>query len=193
MKAIIIHGINTPDGGASGPDKLAESLRAKGIDVDTDSADYGYYPIWKFWQARTKRYEAIARIYTAIRGKDVIIAHSNGCLYTLMALQLLDPQFHHPKVIFLAPPVNSHAEIPECIDKLWVYYTPNDWLVRFSGWIYKAWGKMGQIGYQGHDPRVRNIRLANAIKGHSSFFESPIFLEFITLMFVEHLTSTQEQ
>ena len=166
MRIVLVHGFNVKDGGAGSIDRLAPHLEKRGHEVECDEADYGYYDLIK---VRFAKYSAVRRILGALNRADAVVTHSNGANYATKALNLFFGQ--RVQVIHLSPALNSDTKVPSNISRGWVFFTKTDWTVWISSLLIgHAWGRMGQRGYTGGDPRITNIDHTDLVKFHSDWF-----------------------
>lgn len=191
---IKVHGFNDRSGGSKNIDTDRDEIIRDGakvgvtIDVDTDSADYGF---WRLMWVRFRKYEPIMRIVKAIevaiqRGDTVVLeGYSNGWNYLLQALDLVcDDELilapnQHIYLIGVHPAGKSKPTFPICIRRVMVYYTASDWAVRGATYASKLgiapnWGRLGAIGYRGTDKRVRSTNLTSIAKGHGGAYREGV-------------------
>jgi hypothetical protein len=99
------------------------------------------------------------RLAVLVCPNDIVIAHSNGCTASWLALW----EGMNPRAMFwLHPALPSEIELPRTFTgRIYVIWSKADWVGHFAkiaGWIFPwvKWGAMMQTGYIGHDPRMRN-------------------------------------
>lgn len=193
---LIIHGFNDPSKGADNVDLLAEPLEALGHIVEKDGADYS----WRFLiGTRLFRHDAVARIADAIyraheSGRLVlVIAYSNGASYLFKALALVFGV--SVRVVLIHPALSSKADIPDAVERGWVFITKSDWLVRLSplvAWLIPGWGAMGATGYRGDDPRLKTTYdLTDVAKGHGGAFKPHV--RQIMLREIQRIIKTERE
>jgi hypothetical protein len=168
MHIVLIHGFNVSDGGAGTVDKLAPYLEAAGHTVDKDEADYGKLG---FWKVRFGRFSAVRRITRALEGADVAISHSNGGNYANKALKALHGRGWYREVR-ISPALNRKTAAAENVARCTVFFTKSDLWVWLAGFLwFHPWGRQGQKGYKGTDPRMINLDFSDTVKGHSGWFD----------------------
>ena len=168
-RVVLVHGFNVRDRGEGTVDELADPLRSRGHDVDTDSADYGWFGLWS---VRFRSGPTVKRLAKALLAADVVITHSNGANFTHKAMKLLPFEHAGSKlVIHFSPALNKNAEIPAAADRVHVFHNPHDWVVKSSSLLwFHPWGAMGAYGYTGHDIHVTNHKIENKGNPHSFWF-----------------------
>jgi len=173
MKFVLVHGFNVKDGGKHTVDRLAPYIITAGHEVDLDEGDYGFFNIWMVRLFKTwKKNRVLFRLADAFKSADVIITHSNGANFTTQALDLLPAKYNNKiRVIHISPALDKKTEIPQAVKHQLVLYTPNDFWVKLSSYLlFHPWGRMGAVGYQGHDNRNYNVEVP-AVKAHSDWFK----------------------
>jgi hypothetical protein len=184
MRVVLVHGFNVRDKGARTVDRLVPFL-PKNWDIDTDTADYGFFNLWMVRFARRK---AIRRIAKALKEADIVVAHSNGCNYVLKALELLTCE-RKIKVFFFSPAVNRSTRFPDRVKKAWVYFTKVDVWVFLSAFIpFHPWGWMGYLGPKPGDDRVIPKNHTDAVGSHSGWFS-----EDTVEIYAEEITKNSEE
>ena len=170
MKIGVLHGFNVEDGGAATTGKLTPFLEAAGHKVV--NIDYGHFNLW---QVRFKKHKAIGHIADKIRYCDAVVSHSNGGNFENKALHLLvrRPQLHQvSRLVRIAPALNRKAACAAGVERCTVFYSKSDgwvWLSRFL--INHPWGRQGQKGYKGKDPRMTSWDYSDLIADHSDYFK----------------------
>lgn len=180
------HGFNDKTGGAGNIDLNAGDIEAIGnkqgikITVDCDSLDYGF---WKLQWVRFRKHEPVMRMVVEIEkalasGQTVVLeGYSNGWNYLLKALRQVCDEYlvlmpgQRIYLIGVNPAGKANPEIPMCVDAVRVYHSKSDWAVRFATWasflrIAPEWGRLGNVGYKGDDPRVTSQNITDVAKGH---------------------------
>lgn len=186
-RVILVHGFNVRDGGAGTVDKLKPHLEAAGFEVDTDQADYGYFSLF---MVRFAKHPAVRRIAQAIidalmDGHDVlVISHSNGANFANKALKLVTKRLVlGAREVRLSPALNRSTATESA--RCWVFHTRTDFWVWLSGFLlFHPWGRQGQKGYKGPDPRMENWDMSDIIQGHSDYFTDDN-VEFIANEIIE--------
>lgn len=190
VKWIKAHGFNDESAGENNIDKDRELIVAEGerrgleIDVDSDSADYGY---WSLRKVRYMRHEPVSRMVAAIEnaiadGDHVVLeGYSNGWNYLLQAIQIVCDKYFFTrgdqKIIMLGvhPAGRTKPDLPKCVHSVELYITRSDWAVRLATWasffrLAPQWGRLGYKGYQGDDERFNTRHLSNIAKGHGGAY-----------------------
>ncbi len=167
----LIHGIHTSREDVSTPERLIPEL----LDDDYNETDivvheYGYaLGITSRW-ANQERAEKIALL---IEPGDKIIAHSNGCLITLLMLEIgILPS----GITLLQPALDVDTIFPPGSYWINVFFNSEDkatLMARLFLWFHHPYGAMGRYGYKGNDSRIINydtIKLCG-VGGHSSPYD----------------------
>jgi len=167
MKIVLIHGFNVKDAGAGTVDKLRPYLEGMGYECESDAADYGYI---KLWWVRLRKHSAIIRIINALHTADVVVAHSNGFNYAIKALSFI--LFRPIVLIGLSPAASTRVKFPMSVSSGYVFFTRSDFWVWVSGFLpWLDWGRLGQHGYKGTDPRIESIEFTDVVRDHSDWFD----------------------
>lgn len=186
------HGFNDKTKGKGNIDKDKRWFERKGVKVDTDSMDYGY---WRLMWVRFRRHEPVIRMVMAIEkaldsGSSVVIeGYSNGWNYALQALDLVCDESlvlrPNQKILMIGvhPAGLTRPNIPPCVSAVRIYYTRSDSAVRAAGWasflrLVPNWGRLGYSGYKGKDPRVSNRDMTNIARGHGSLYQDLNYVWF---------------
>lgn len=166
----LIHGIHTTREDVSTPELFIPDLLEAGYErKDIVVHNYGYaLGIKSRWEneARAKK---IAQL---IDPGDKIIAHSNGCLITLLMLRMgIAPS----TIALLQPALDVDTVFPLGNYKINVFYNNQDkatLLARWLLWFHHPYGAMGRYGHEGEDERITNydtLKIAN-VGGHSKCY-----------------------
>lgn len=180
---IFVHGFNVRDGGAQTVDRFAPFFKGLGYNVETDSADYGYFSLF---MVRFNKHSAVVRIANAIRAAEatgkrvIIVSHSNGSNYTNKALRLLARSGHAMNNIIevrLSPALNRTTAT--YASKCTVFYSRTDiWPWLSSLLFLHPWGGQGTFGYKGDCLLMKSWDYTDAVKRHSDWSNDDN-LEFI--------------
>ena len=144
---VLVHGFNVSDGGKASIDRLKPYL----YDHNVIEFDYGWLG---FFGVRFNKKKRAMKLVRMTPDGAVGIGHSNGCLELIRACKL---GAKYKRLIFVNPALDNDIEIPEQLERVDVYYHPDDTVVtlsKFRPFLY--WGDMGRVGYQGCDDRVVN-------------------------------------
>jgi pimeloyl-ACP methyl ester carboxylesterase len=140
------------------------------LGVPSSFADYGY----KLLPITNER--AVNALVDSVQDGDDLVGFSNGgwAIHQFLELGLVDVR----NVFLISPALNRRAEFPIC-ESVTVYYSAGDWQTGLARvwrkttdnlpWRWRqphGWGEMGRVGYQGSDPKVRNIDMGSAT-GHA--------------------------
>lgn len=117
---------------------------------------------------------------------DILVGHSNGCTLAWMiateyykkvhGMAFINPTFTGGAVL-INPALDSDKEFPEGMAFVHVYYNEDDGAVPWSKLLWAhPWGDMGQVGYEGSNPIVKNFDCKRVdgmpqVRGHSAIFE----------------------
>lgn len=178
MRIWLVHGFNVSDGGKGSIDHLRPVLEAV-YSPTVHEFDYGYTFLLGALFGNPGRSRELARLSS--RG-DIGIGHSNGCALLHRASNLEQSHFDH--LIYINPALDSDAVPGQKVKTLDVLYSPDDAATTVAAWIpWVLWGDMGNKGYTGQDPRVKNYNLLSCLNtkslGHSGAFTHPQFPSFI--------------
>ena len=172
MKIALVHGFNVRDSGTRTVDQLIPFILESGHEVDADEADYGYFNLWMIRLFKTKtRARMLYRLAKAFEKADVIITHSNGGYFTILAMDMMGDEYNNTKlVIHISPAMDTDTPIPLSVRHQLVLFTKHDFWVKLSSYIpFFPWGRMGARGYSGEDNRNRN-QADHAVPEHSAWF-----------------------
>ncbi len=169
----LIHGIHTSEEETSTPELFIPELRGTGYNrKDIIVNEYGYaLGITSRW-ANDKRAEEIAR---RIEPGDKILAHSNGCLITVIMLR--DYGIEPSGITLLQPALDIDTDFPKGEYWINVFFNAQDkatLAARMLLWFHHPYGAMGRYGYRGYDIRARNydtLALAG-VGGHSACYKN---------------------
>jgi hypothetical protein len=154
----LIHGIHTTPGKAT-ISGLAVYLQGPVYDVVLPN--YGY-----ILAAETRRLNpmVVSMLLPYIEGGDVLVGHSNGCEIIYSMLDDLINAGRIPRgLVFINAALDAKITIPEGIEWFDVYSNKGDTITEvaaIASWLGTAprtWGEMGHSGYEGNDPRGKNI------------------------------------
>lgn len=170
-KVHLIPGIHTSKEDISTPELLIPELLQAGYKKeDIIIHNYGYaLAITSRWKNKA-RAELIAQF---IEPGDAIIAHSNGCLITLIMLKMgICPSI----VTLLQPALDTDTVFPLGNYKINVFYNEEDkatLLARWLLWFHHPMGAMGRYGYEGNDYRITNYDTLEllGVGGHSNGYK----------------------
>lgn len=170
----LVHGFNVTDGGKRTTDRLAPFFRGAGL--STRQHDYGWIGLLGVRFANPR---IAARIVPSVKPGDIGCGHSNGCLILAMAADLGAP---FAGLVFINPALETERAIARHVKWVHVYHNRGDVPVEAAqaldalpwNWGHRhPWGSMGNVGYLGPDPRVRNFdggRFDPPVSGHSAIF-----------------------
>lgn len=168
----LIHGIHTDEEDISTPELFIPELRSAGYAAeDIIVHEYGYaLGITSRW-ANDKRAEKIAK---QIRPGDRILAHSNGCLITVIMLR--DYGIEPSGITLLQPALDVDTEFPKGDYWINVFFNAHDkatLAARMFLWFHHPFGAMGRYGFKGYDIRVRNYDTISltGLGGHSEAYK----------------------
>ena len=136
----LVHGFNVPDNGTNTIDRLVPALKAKGYDVDSTGADYGWSGLLLTWLFNEARADKLVDLF---RKGDILIGHSNGCAIIARAIDAGMPVQH---VIFIHPALDNDWEPPKysAVERIDVYYSENDEPTKWAARIpCVLWGRYG--------------------------------------------------
>lgn len=166
--AILAHGFNVRNSGATTTDRLRPFLEEAGFDVL--EFDYGWFGLFgvRFYD------DNLAKALAGMTPKDaVFIGHSNGCTIGHLAAH---QRARFAAMVYINPALDSKSPLAPQVRSLHVWHSPSDEPVRWARFIPShPWGDMGAVGYQGHyDPRITNFNKENGYpissKEHSDVF-----------------------
>lgn len=171
MKAVLVHGYNVRDKGKRSVDTLAPYLDELGYDVDTDSADYGWWGLMMIYLQNKKKVER--RLAKAFKDADLIVTHSNGANFATRALNRMSRDTRPRVMIHFSPALDRDTPTPYNVLQEYVFFSRKDWIVRVSAWLpFLPWGKAGSHGKLGPG-RYTNLDWSSLIDSHSGWFEHP--------------------
>ncbi len=174
-KFYLIHGLFDKTAGKRNVETLIPELKRQFPDAEfeIDECDYGWMGAfkasWFYWTT-----DIIPRISKALEHEEgiqkIVIAHSNGCNFTMKALsKIINP---HIRLFFLSPALNAKYKFKEYFKKCNVFYSSTDsivWLAKLL--IGSRLGAMGRYGAKSNDCRVHSKNLHDiGIRDHSDYF-----------------------
>lgn len=169
MKAVLVHGMFTKDGGKSSIGRLAPALEAQGFEVAL--VNCGWWGLLRVLFG--DRFRTDKKVLHAVWDADLVIAHSRGAVVTHRALSLL-PVTQRKRVLALfSPALNNDIGPPASVDHRFVYFSEKDKLVKLSTYIpFRMMGRLGATGFQGQHPRNTDINETFRIgSDHSGWFK----------------------
>lgn len=167
MRIHLIHGIHAtrPGGNTS---RLKPYFEAAGFAVVVHS--YGWLPALL---ARFRNAAIAETIAGRIEDGDICVGHSNGATI----IQIIQERHRTlAGAVLVNPALDRDAHLGHCgwVD---VYYNGCDCVVGLARLLVAdRWGDLGRVGYQGNDPRFRNIDCRNTpgmppVCGHTALFD----------------------
>ena len=175
----LVHGFNVKDGGDGSVGTLRRSLEISGHKVVL--VQYGWMHRFRVRMCT----KGVANVFASMAEPDsVVIAHSNGANVVHAAAEA-GAKFKH--VFLINPALDAGKDIPNA-DKVHVFYAPSDPWTRIARWIpFSDWGRQGQVGYTGTDPRYKHTNLddlADKEVGHSGIF-ADVFARSLMLVIIK--------
>jgi len=171
MKYIGLHGILSK--GNNSTDRILKLLDE--LDYTTMQFDYC---ISVFDLYYTKKLNKIVDMIESHYAEgDVIIAHSAGCVLTvLLANRLAKKGIEIPVVWFFNAAVNKNITLPSSIGHLYNYRDMHDNVLLFTRLMQsKLVGDMGRVGYEGISKNVTDIHLRELLRNdfdnHGDLFD----------------------
>lgn len=189
VKVFLVHGFNVLDAGHATIDQLAYILKEAGAVLDKDEMDYGHFGILDIRMRNGEnRRRVLHRMASAFEkaiidgGFCIVIAHSNGCHFTNLALRMLPIEIQNKViVIYISAAMNRKTEPTLATKAELNLITPHDGWVKASSYIpFMAWGRRGARGYSGKSVKVENLT-RKEVKKHSAWFTTALL--FMTLYF----------
>jgi hypothetical protein len=87
---------------------------------------------------------------------DIVVAHSFGCLATIVAMREYGAKFD--KVIFFAAAAEADIEIPQNFNILYNIHSDGDFALTLGKLLpFHKFGALGQDGHLGTNPKVVNV------------------------------------
>ncbi len=179
---LLYHGIGQENGGDGSIDRMYKYLKQifPNAYIDKDILDYGDQNFISVrWNAK-KESKRVARI---IKKADLVVAHSNGCNYSMKALhRLAMPNTHFS---FISPALNRKQPFNRLKFKhIDVYYSPSDWVVWVSKFlIWHPFGNAGQKGFKTDHKDVSQYEIERT--SHGEWFD-PLSLPTFTQMLADN-------
>lgn len=175
-RAILEHGYNVRDGGASSIDRIIPALKLLGYEVI--ETNRGWRGLLDVRFNSRKRVEKLAAL---IRQGDLLIGHSDGCNLINRATQHLSGLGGgRVNVIYFNPALDVDTPLAGVVDRALVFHTPSDWLVGLASLLwFHDWGSMGRDGFTPRtaledDPRYLSVayeQIGIHRPGHSGVFK----------------------
>ena len=171
---ILIHGLFDKSSGINNVEKLIPIIKEyyPNATIDQDECDYGWMGALKAsWFYKLT--DVIPRMSKALKDtgkRTVVIAHSNGCNFTMKALSEITNK--NIELFFLSPALKRKYEFKEDFKSCDVIYTRGDSVVLLTWLLIKSrLGTMGRYGASTQDKRVNNKDMYEyGIKDHSDYF-----------------------
>lgn len=169
LKLLKIHGFRDRSAGRNNVDRLKG---IKGVEIDSDSLDYGFVHLIR---VHFFNRGLIKRIANAIDqpGVKYILAHSNGLHFTLKALKRLQKKGRlNPDLILFSVSgcSNTRRRMPP-IKQVYNFYSRHDGALKAATYIpLSSWGRFGTRPYKGKSTNVTDIDCSWFVKGHSEWF-----------------------
>ncbi len=175
---INVHGLNNPNSGAGSIDLLRLDQINSGFDLVIDF-NYG----WMGALGAAFRNDTIAkRLARVIENESLklpgsgynplatkinvtVFGHSNGVAIMHRASKLIKCKRSDINYVYINGALKNTLAPSKSINKVMVFYTPDDKVVKWSKYAAMAscglllWGDQGAVGYIGHDTRISNINL----------------------------------
>ena len=169
MRAILVHGIHSPEG-SNQMNALWPWLQRHMPEHSVVLHQYGFMG---FWQARWRNPAEAARLADVIEDGDVVVTHSNGAALAYLAVR--DYGARPAGIININPALDRWrtAAVP------WVetIHSKGDRWVWLSQWLPgHIWGDQGRVGYRGLEDNTINHNVADfgpemSYRGHLGLFE----------------------
>lgn len=192
-RAILIHGFNVADGGASTTGLLRAGLEDLGLEVVEFETHWRPGLLRDLLSVRFGNAKRARRLAAIIRPGDLLIGHSNGCALIDQATWLLASSrgWAAPDVaaMYLNPALDVDAPLAPQVKGAWIFHTASDKIVGLASRLWKSrWGSMGRDGYrpgptEDYDERYSNLSYEHhgiESPGHSGVFTHPAGLRSIT-------------
>jgi hypothetical protein len=111
-----------------------------------------------------------------------VIAHSNGA-NVVHAAAKAGAVFRN--VFLINPALDADVSIPNAA-YVHVFYSSSDPWTKLARWIpFSPWGRQGQVGFLGDDPRYESTDLdvlTGTKNGHSGIFSTKLGIAWLTAM-----------
>ena len=182
---LLIHGFNVWDNGKASVGELRGYCAA--MDLPYHILKYGHFGLW---DARTKNDNVARQVKEFIDNSAqpvIVIAHSNGCAITQIAIDLYGVKPKH--VVFINPALQRDIHLSNvCTYDIW--HSPSDKPVKWARYLPKAnfrpWGDMGAVGSSLDLPHVMNYNKEDdtriSSKEHSDVFSTELLSFFAPLI-----------
>lgn len=148
----LLHGIETEDPLRSTISFLQSWLPMYRVVI----LGYGYIPALFVFITNIIDWFIERRLRKQIEAGSIIIGHSNGCTIGWR----LTNKVATKGLVLINPALNNDVVFDERLEFIHVYWSPKDsvsWLSQFVP--LSDWGLMGETGYKGNDPRVKQWNL----------------------------------
>ena len=166
--AIVVHGLSTNYSDPSSLDSLVSPLMSMGYKFV--HFRYGSLsPIKAHLNSTISASLSSMLLSFSEMGDEVLlIGFSNGCAIIDLALKS-NTNLRHLKVVYIAPILSPHFELPDCVSTAIVFSNRSDYIVKLlhpakylSSFLFRRnWGTAATQGYCGTDTRVRTIFLVD--------------------------------
>lgn len=181
MKIITVHGFNVWDGGAGTIGQIEPYLT---ILHEVCDFDYGWIGLLgvKLFGKKIAR-----RLAKQTPDGAIGVGHSNGCMELIRACEY-GAKFK--VLVFINPALDNDIEIPDCVEKVYVYYNQFDTTVTMAKYYpFSYWGDMGRVGYKGDSDKVECFETWDLfrVRAHSGIFKRPYhFVEHLNNLLLQH-------
>lgn len=178
---ILVHGFNVSDGGKKTVGKLKYYFeRHSGVTVRV--LDYGYFGLLStrlFNEEVSENLSKMIMEHFIMYDRIIVVGHSNGCAIAHMASEKLPESVYVDRYVYINPALKAELAPAGSVLAWDVWFNRKDHVVKLSKLLFwraseRPWGKMGAIGYQGSDPRVRQFDTGEGrvlALGHSTIFK----------------------
>jgi len=185
LQVLLIHGFNVWDKGVGSVGELRGYCAA--LDLPYHILKYGHFGLW---DARTKNDNVARQVKEFIDNSNdpvIVIAHSNGCTITQLAIELYAAAPEH--CIFINPALRHDINLPNvCTYDIW--HSPSDRPVKWAKYLprtnFRPWGDMGAVGSTLGASHVLNYDKENGTavssKKHSDVFSTELLSFFAPLI-----------
>lgn len=168
MRIVLANGIATD--GDGNVDRFRAPLEAAGHEIEDV-----LFPVRHFWSARWPRTinRDAQQLYQATEQYDAVIAHSFGCLRTLVCAERR--RFSH--IFLFRPALAQDYDLSRIAGtpKIYCIHSMQDTAIRIGSWLpFHPFGRAGTHGML--DPAVINKTSSG---GHNADFEPPQFEQWV--------------